>query len=211
MPLSEKEQRLLDEMERNLYRSDADFVSTTGGGHGIRPRSGRVVLGVIMTLAGTAVLVVGVAMQVAVVGLIVGVVGFAMMFSGVLMAVTPDPRLAAPDRRRRASDAALPHPSTGAHGADSPPSTLRAGSSFMDKINERWDRRQDGGQELARCPSPRSGVRFCAGHRGWFGVPGACVPEVTRTARLLPRGVPPGACVPEIAGRVIADSLSTRP
>jgi len=42
-------------------------------------------------------------------------------------------------------------------------------------------------------------------------VPGACVPEVTRTARLLPRGVPPGACVPEIAGRVIADSLSTRP
>ncbi|MET1051453.1 MAG: DUF3040 domain-containing protein, partial [Mycetocola sp.] len=25
MPLSEQEQRLLDEMERNLYRNDADF------------------------------------------------------------------------------------------------------------------------------------------------------------------------------------------
>ncbi|MET0713865.1 MAG: DUF3040 domain-containing protein, partial [Mycetocola sp.] len=30
MPLSEQEQRLLDEMERNLYRNDADFVSTVG-------------------------------------------------------------------------------------------------------------------------------------------------------------------------------------
>jgi len=30
MPLSENEQRLLDEMERNLYKNEADVMSTSG-------------------------------------------------------------------------------------------------------------------------------------------------------------------------------------
>jgi len=31
MPLSEHEQRLLEEMERSLYQNDADFVAKVGG------------------------------------------------------------------------------------------------------------------------------------------------------------------------------------
>ena len=34
MPLSEQEQRLLDEMERSLYHNDADFVATVGAARG---------------------------------------------------------------------------------------------------------------------------------------------------------------------------------
>ena len=34
MPLSEHEQRLLEEMERNLYHHDADFVATVGNRRG---------------------------------------------------------------------------------------------------------------------------------------------------------------------------------
>jgi len=43
MPLSEQEQRLLDEMERNLYRNDADFVAAVSGRG--RPNYRSIVLG----------------------------------------------------------------------------------------------------------------------------------------------------------------------
>jgi hypothetical protein len=42
MPLSEQEQRLLEEMERSLYHNDADFVAG-GGPHG-RPTYARIAL-----------------------------------------------------------------------------------------------------------------------------------------------------------------------
>ena len=36
MPLSEQEQRLLEEMERSLYHNDADYVATVSGRGGKR-------------------------------------------------------------------------------------------------------------------------------------------------------------------------------
>ena len=52
MPLSEQEQRLLEEMERNLYRNDADFVAAVGGVRGRRPNYRAIVLGVLLAVAG---------------------------------------------------------------------------------------------------------------------------------------------------------------
>ena len=88
MPLSEQEQRLLEEMERNLYRNDADFVHAVGGVRGRRPNYRAIVLGVLLAVAGVGALIAGVAMQL----LIVGIIGFALMFAGVLIAITPSKR-----------------------------------------------------------------------------------------------------------------------
>lgn len=125
MPLSEHEQRLLDEMERSLYHKDADFVSTVSSASG-RPNYRAAVLGILVALAGVVGLVFGVVLHAP----IVGVIGFVVMFAGVLIALTPGKRPAAasdPGQPRR------PAPANAGHHA-----------GFMDRLNERWDKRQDG-------------------------------------------------------------------
>ena len=125
MPLSEQEQRLLEEMERNLYRNDADFVHAVGGVRGRRPNYRALVLGILLAVAGVGALIAGVALQL----LIVGIVGFAIMFGGVLLAITPS--------KRGASAAAPAEPSVSSKPG-------RSSGGFMDRLNDRWDRRQDG-------------------------------------------------------------------
>ena len=122
MPLSEQEQRLLEEMERNLYQNDADFVAAVGPRKG-KPNFTIVALGVLLVLAGIATLVAGVIIQL----YIVGILGFIMMFAGVLIALTP-PKGGVPD---------FPPSSQSRPGAP------RRSSSFMDSLNARWDKRQD--------------------------------------------------------------------
>ncbi|MBT2498443.1 DUF3040 domain-containing protein [Agromyces sp. ISL-38] len=125
MPLSEQEQRLLEEMERNLYRNDADFVHAVGGVRGRRPNYRSIVLGILLAVAGIAALIAGVALQL----LVVGIVGFALMFGGVLIAITPS---------KRGPMSAAPGEPTSAKR------TARSGGGFMDRMNDRWDRRQEG-------------------------------------------------------------------
>lgn len=123
MPLSEQEQRLLEEMERNLYRNDADFVATVGATRG-RPAYRSIVLGILLALVGIGALIAGVALQL----LVVGIIGFAVMFTGVLLAITPSK-----------STVSVPQPGS--------PSAQRPGKSnagFMDRMNDRWERRQEG-------------------------------------------------------------------
>ncbi|MEN9621310.1 MAG: hypothetical protein RL499_1503, partial [Actinomycetota bacterium] len=77
MPLSEHEQRLLEEMERNLYQNDADFVATVSGRRG-KPNYRLIVIGALLAVAGVAALVAGVIVRQP----IVGVVGFGLMLGG---------------------------------------------------------------------------------------------------------------------------------
>lgn len=132
MPLSEQEQRLLEEMERNLYQNDADFVATVSGRRG-RPNYTQIVLGALLSVAGVATLVAGVIVRQP----LVGVIGFALMLAGVLLVLTPGK-----------SPAAAQHGSNEAHPATASAtnSAQYKRSSFMDTINERWERRQDGDQ-----------------------------------------------------------------
>lgn len=122
MPLSEQEQRLLEEMERSLYQNDVDFVATVSPRRG-RPNYTVIVAGVLITVVGIAVLVTGVIVRQP----IVGVLGFAVMFAGVLLSAAP------PRRAGSASETAAARP------AKRP----AAGSRFMDDLNRRWDRRQE--------------------------------------------------------------------
>ena len=124
MPLSEQEQRLLDEMERNLYQNDADFVATVGAGRG-RTNYRGIIFGAILVVAGVGTLLAGVGTRLP----IVGVLGFAIMFAGVIVALTPSRSPRAASRRT------MP---------EAPKAGARRSGGFMNSLNERWDRRQDG-------------------------------------------------------------------
>lgn len=120
MPLSEHEQRLLEEMERNLYQNDADFVATVSGRRG-KPNYRLIVIGALLAVAGVGALVAGVIVRQP----LIGVAGFALMLGGVLLVISPG-----------RGDAA----------ATAPTATGRARAprnSWMSTMTDRWERRQD--------------------------------------------------------------------
>ena len=95
MPLSEQEQRLLDEMERSLYHNEADDVTTVGARRG-RANATAIVLAALGLGIGLALLVVGVVIRQP----IVGIAGFAVMFAGVVLVVAPPLRFTVPSHPR---------------------------------------------------------------------------------------------------------------
>ncbi|GAA2065512.1 MULTISPECIES: DUF3040 domain-containing protein [Leifsonia] len=125
MPLSEHEQRLLEEMERSLYQNDADFVAKVGGKRA-RPAYRSIVLGILLAVVGVGVLIAGVYYRQP----IVGILGFVVMFAGVLVSIAPGKRVAVEP------------------GAAEPKKAKARGgqTGFMDRMNDRWDKRNDGGE-----------------------------------------------------------------
>lgn len=121
MPLSEQEQRLLAEMERNLYKHEADIVSTSAGPRTVNYT--RVALGVAVLAVGLALVVGGVATQLA----ILGVAGFGVAVAGALLAITAS-KPATP------TEAPAPDAKPGPRGSSKP--------SLMDRLSEEWDKRQ---------------------------------------------------------------------
>jgi hypothetical protein len=127
MPLSEQEQRLLEEMERSLYHNDADYVATVSGRGGKRNYT-TIVVGILVGLLGIATIVTGVAIRLP----IVGVIGFVVMFVGVLLAISIPKRAGADDPQEAGSSTSNRASSRNATRPD-----------FMGRLNERWEKRQD--------------------------------------------------------------------
>jgi len=121
MPLSEQEQRLLDEMERHLMRNDADVVSAPREGQALSYRN--IVYGAVLVLVGIGGLIVGVSTGI----IAIGVVAFLIMVAGVVLAITPSKGVGA-----------APRPSS---AGSRKPAASASSASFMDKMNDRWDRR----------------------------------------------------------------------
>ena len=90
MPLSEHEQRLLDQIERELYAEDPKFASTVRGTRLRRPARRRRLQGIALFIVGVALLVLGVVLPVLRVAQVplMSVLGFLIMFFGVMLAVT---------------------------------------------------------------------------------------------------------------------------
>jgi hypothetical protein len=90
MPLSEHEQRLLEQIERALYAEDPKFASTVRGGRMRRPTKRRRVQGVALFAVGLVLLVVGVALPALWLGSfpVLSVVGFLVMLAGAVLTVT---------------------------------------------------------------------------------------------------------------------------
>jgi hypothetical protein len=89
MPLSEHEQRLLDQIERELYAEDPKFASTVRGTRLRRPARRRRIQGIALFVVGVALLVLGVVVPLfRPAGIpLISVLGFLVMFFGVVMAV----------------------------------------------------------------------------------------------------------------------------
>ncbi|MCP3797781.1 DUF3040 domain-containing protein [Allokutzneria sp. A3M-2-11 16] len=129
MPLSEHEQRLLDQIERALYAEDPKFASTVRGSRLRRPSRRRRLQGVAILIIGLLLLVVGVALPVARVAEIpvLSVIGFLLMFGGAMWA------LSAVGQRDQAAE----------EGGDKPQQTTPRRSSFAQRMEERFRRRFD--------------------------------------------------------------------
>ena len=75
MPLSEHEQKLLEQLERQLHEDDPKFANSMGSDPGRSWSTRHIVIGVLATLAGVLLLLVGVSLQ----NIFVGVLGFVVM------------------------------------------------------------------------------------------------------------------------------------
>lgn len=89
MPLSEHEQRLLEQIERALYAEDPKFASSVRGARMRSPSRRRRLQGVALILLGLVLLVGGVALQDLWVGAIpiISVLGFLVAFGGAALAI----------------------------------------------------------------------------------------------------------------------------
>ena len=128
MPLSEHEQRMLEQMERALYAEDPKFASALEG-TGLRTFTRRrVYQAVAGFLVGVALLMGGMIAKLT----WVGVAGFLVMLACAVLAVTGWRKAGKP------AEAAAP----GRQGRLARRHQPRKGK-VMDRIEERWQRRRD--------------------------------------------------------------------
>lgn len=128
MPLSENEQRLLEQMERALYAEDPKFASTMRGAARRAGAGRRIVIGVSSVVGGLFLLVLSIAQQ----QVVLGVIGFVVMLGGTTYAVS---------RQRRSGPTGV----VGAGGTVRPATRTprRRKGAFMQRLEERWERRRD--------------------------------------------------------------------
>lgn len=95
MPLSDHEQRMLEQIESALYAEDPKFASSVRGGTLRAPSARRRLQGAGLFVVGLAMLIVGVAVRATMIGTfpVLSVFGFLVMFGGVVFAIT-GPRVA---------------------------------------------------------------------------------------------------------------------
>ncbi|WP_410648745.1 DUF3040 domain-containing protein [Amycolatopsis sp. cmx-4-54] len=133
MPLSEHEQRLLDQIERELYAEDPKFASTVRGTRLRRPARRRRLQGIALFVVGVALLVLGVVVNIRVAEIpVISVLGFLVMFFGVMMAVTSI-------RQGAETEGGKDSGGPGAGGGGGKTSPRR--SSFTQRMEERFRQR----------------------------------------------------------------------
>ncbi len=132
MPLSDHEQRMLDQIESALYAEDPKFASSVRGGNLRAPSARRRLQGAALFVIGLAMLVSGVAFRATMIGSfpILSVIGFIVMFGGVVFAIT-GPRVMGRDR------------SASAPGAPRGKKSKGSGGSFTSRMEDRFRRRFD--------------------------------------------------------------------
>ncbi|GAA2019465.1 DUF3040 domain-containing protein [Nakamurella flavida] len=109
MPLSEHEQRMLDEIERALYQDDPKFATSVNVG---RIRRRRPILAGIAFLVGLVALVVGViaTQSLLAVGVVVSVLGFLAMVAAVGLFVFGQPGARAAAKAGKHTDSPSANP-----------------------------------------------------------------------------------------------------
>jgi hypothetical protein len=123
MPLSEYEQRMLQQMEQQLRSDDPRLANTLADR--TRPDVRRLSLGVLLFLLGLGGLLGGVVIA----NVLLGVVGFLAMLGGVMLAISG------------------PRGASKAHGRGKrqggPATSGSSSGGFMQRQEDRWDRRNE--------------------------------------------------------------------
>ena len=126
MGLSEREQKVLEELERGLYADDAKFATRVSAGP--NNSAARIVGGALLAVVGLSVLVFAVVSQLTV----FGVVGFALMLARVLVAT------GSKGGKAKGEAAPTAKPKVNPSGASAPKPESK-GNFF----EERWNKRMD--------------------------------------------------------------------
>jgi hypothetical protein len=127
VPLSEHEQRLLEQMERALYAEDPKFASSLRSA-GPRPGNRRkAAIGVLTLLVGMGLLIAGPVTSV----VALGVVGFVVMLAGTMLIIS--------------AMRAAPAETTAAPTSPAQPKAkAQKSGGFMDRVEERFRKRREG-------------------------------------------------------------------
>jgi hypothetical protein len=136
VPLSEHEQRALEQIERQLYAEDPKFAHSWRAKADVRSvRRARIVRGVAAIVIGLGLLLGGVVVQGGntVLGVALGVVGFLLMLGGAWLAMSTRQRPSTP--ASAAGGAAASHP----RGQK---------MSIRERLAERFERRRDSGNSF---------------------------------------------------------------
>jgi Protein of unknown function (DUF3040) len=137
VPLSEHEQRLLEQMERALYAEDPKFATSMRSARGGAGDRRRIAIGVVGLLVGLGLLVAGVAAKL----VVVGVLGFLAMLGGLWLAISA----LRPAADQPAATEGPGAPTNIASRARKSPRSKRSGESLSDRMEERWRRRRETG------------------------------------------------------------------
>lgn len=132
MPLSEHEQKMLDEMERQLFADDPRLARAFSPTSTPRRNGRRIGIGLGGVVLGLLVLVLAVALP----AVWLGVIAFIGMLAGAVYAIT------APAAKEGTEDA----PDSGGSGGPggpggSAPTTPSNGGAFMKRMEQRWEKR----------------------------------------------------------------------
>lgn len=125
MALSEHEQQLLDQLEKQLRSEDPRFAQNISQPHspaGISVSPKHLVTGTLVLVAGIAVALCSIFFLTSVLAVIGGVLGFAIMVAGAYyaFAVTPGKSKAPGEKKKVAGNKVR----------------------FMDRVEQRWDKRR---------------------------------------------------------------------
>lgn len=118
MPLSEHEQRLLDQLEQQLHAEDPKFANALASDPARSLSTRHIVIGVLVTIVGIMVLLFGVSINV----IVVGILGFLIMGAGVYVAVS--------------------RPKFISNAAGGGKARAKQKSGFMNSLEERWEERR---------------------------------------------------------------------
>ncbi|GGF38027.1 membrane protein [Marmoricola endophyticus] len=154
MPLSDEEQRLLEQMERALVEEDPKFASTLRGTRFARATRFRLVVSGVAFVVGVVLLMSGVVLGAgAAVQAVLGVVGFVVMLASATLGLNAwHHRQASSEQEdREAADAdggqsGLSLIQGGKDSRKAKPGKGRtkrsSGGSFMQRMEDRWQRRR---------------------------------------------------------------------
>lgn len=138
MPLSDHEQRVLEQMEQALYAEDPRFATNLKSTGQATVAKRRAVVGTLLALAGLGLVVLGVVLP----QIWLGGIGFGAMVLGGVWVFAPRP--SKPALRAVKTDG-----TSGSTAAVKQPTKRKspgAGGSFMQRMEQRWDKRRDDGQ-----------------------------------------------------------------